>query len=77
MMKLALNADVALALTASGASAMSSSARAVLRTCKPDIARLCGEVQPGGGRVKACMKEHLAELSEGCKEALFQACLQQ
>jgi hypothetical protein len=48
-----------------------------LMACKPDIARFCSKVPPGGGRIKACMKEHLPELSEPCKEALFQAWLRQ
>jgi cysteine rich repeat protein len=49
--------------------------KAVLEVCKPDIARFCKDVPPGEGRVKACMKAHLPELSEPCKEALFQAWL--
>jgi hypothetical protein len=48
-----------------------------LMACKPDIARFCSKVPPGEGRIKACMKEHLPELSEPCKEALFQAWLHQ
>jgi hypothetical protein len=47
----------------------------VLKACKPDIARFCSNVPPGEGRIKACMKAHLPELSEPCKEALFQAWL--
>jgi hypothetical protein len=63
-------------LTTSGAMAqMRPEARAVLQACKPDIARFCGQVPPGQGRIKACMKEHLPELSEPCKEGLFQAWL--
>ena len=54
---------------------MSQSARVVLKACKPDMARLCSAVPVGGGRVKACMKEHIHELSEPCKEAMFQAWL--
>ena len=34
-------------------------------------------VSPGQGRIKACMKEHIRELSEPCKEALFQAWLRE
>jgi hypothetical protein len=48
----------------------------VLEACKPDIARFCSQVPPGEGRIKACMKEHLRELSEPCKEALFHAWLE-
>ena len=65
-------------LTTSGAMAqMRPGARAVLQACKPDIARFCSQVPPGQGRIKACMKEHLRELSEPCKEAMFQFWLQQ
>ena len=54
---------------------MNAGAKAVLGACKPDIARYCSEIAPGGGRVKACMKEHIHQLSEPCKEALFRAWL--
>jgi Cysteine rich repeat len=63
--------------TAMAQQKMGAGARAVLQTCKPDIARFCSQVAPGQGRVKACMKEHVHELSEPCKEALFQAWLKQ
>jgi hypothetical protein len=67
-----------LLLYASGAMAqMQPGAQAILRACKPDIARFCSQVPPGQGRIKACMKEHLRELSEPCKEGLFQAWLKE
>jgi len=67
-----------LLLSAPGAMAqMRPGAQAVLRACKPDIARFCSQVPPGQGRIKACMKEHIQELSEPCKEGLFQAWLKQ
>ncbi len=66
---------VVLVLSACPAMAQSQAARAVLRACKPDIARFCSQVQPGGGRVKACMKENIHQLSDPCKEAMFQAWL--
>jgi hypothetical protein len=80
MSKMALVAGTVLLLSTSGALAqqkMGAGARAVLQTCKPDIARFCSQVQPGQGRIKACMKEHVHELSDPCKEALFQAWLKQ
>ena len=64
-------------LIISNAMAQTKGARAVLGACKPDIRAYCSEILPGGGRVKACMKQHLHELSEPCKEALFQAWLRQ
>ena len=69
---------VVLLLSATGAMAqMRPGARAVLQACKPDIAHFCSQVPPGQGRIKACMKEHIQELSEPCKEGLFQAWLKQ
>lgn len=42
-----------------------------LRTyCKADVERLCPNVQPGGGRIKACLMEHKNEISVGCAKAL-------
>ena len=72
-----LATGVILLLSTSGAMAQSQAARAVLGACKPDIAQFCSQVAPGGGRIKACMKENLPNLSEPCKEALFQAWLRQ
>ena len=80
MKKKILVASVILLLSTSGAIAqqkMGAGARAVLQTCKPNIAQFCSQVPPGQGRIKACMKEHLQQLSEPCKEALFQAWLKQ
>ncbi len=35
--------------------------------CDADIKKLCAGVQPGAGRLTACIKPHLTELSEGCE----------
>ena len=77
MLKIVLAAGVVLSLSPSGVMAQSAAASAALNACKPDIARFCSAVIPGGGRIKACMKQRLPELSEPCKEALFQAWLRQ
>ncbi|MBX3028318.1 cysteine rich repeat-containing protein [bacterium] len=55
--------------------AAGTSQSAVLTACKADIDQFCSNVPVGGGRVKQCMKSHLSQLSEQCKEALFQAWL--
>jgi Cysteine rich repeat len=60
---------------ASISAANATPAQMVLNACKPDIRAFCSQVAPGGGRIKACMKAHLPELSEPCKEALFQVWL--
>ena len=72
--KTVLVAGAVLLLASAGAMAqMRPGAQAVLKVFKPDIARFCSRVPPGQGRIKSCMKEHLPELSEPCKEGLFQA----
>lgn len=38
--------------------------------CKPDIERLCANVEPGGGRLKECLKAHQNEMTVGCAKAL-------
>lgn len=35
--------------------------------CREDAAKLCANIKPGEGRVKKCLTENLAKLSEGCK----------
>src|SRR5262249_27636087 len=47
-----------------------SSAMAQGGPCSSDIRSLCSGVQPGGGRIRACVKEHINELSEPCKARL-------
>jgi hypothetical protein len=38
--------------------------------CGDDMKALCGSVQPGGGRIRDCMREHRAQLSNTCKIAI-------
>jgi hypothetical protein len=40
------------------------------RPCKADEAKLCAGIQPGGGRIAACMKQHKDDLSPACKQQL-------
>ena len=75
--KILVTAVILLLFTSGAMAQMRPGARAVLQACKPDFARFCSQVPPGQGRIKACMKEHLQELSEPCKEGLFQAWLKQ
>ncbi|MFN0039070.1 MAG: cysteine rich repeat-containing protein [Burkholderiales bacterium] len=41
--------------------------------CRADVKKLCKDVQPGGGRIATCLKQHEAELSPGCKERIAEA----
>jgi hypothetical protein len=42
----------------------------VRAACQSDVHALCGAVQPGGGRIRDCMRQHRAELSAACKIAI-------
>jgi Cysteine rich repeat len=75
--KIAILVAVLLLSASSAVAQMRPGARAVLQACKPDIRQFCSQVPPGQGRIKACMKDHIQELSEPCKEAMFQAWLHQ
>ena len=38
--------------------------------CRSDIQTLCAGVQPGGGRIRDCMKQNHAQISAACKIAI-------
>jgi cysteine rich repeat protein len=40
--------------------------------CKQDVEKLCKDVQPGEGRVLACLEEHQSEVSHKCAGNLKQ-----
>ena len=56
------------ALLLSGSAAMAQEAG---KPCAGDIKTLCAGIQPGEGRLKACIKSHLAGLSETCKDRVL------
>ena len=59
----------ALSLGASSADAASALAKA----CAKDVKSVCADVKPGGGKLKACVKEHFSELSTDCQVAIVKA----
>ena len=43
-----------------------------LSACRADVQKLCSNVQPGGGRIVACLKQNKDGLSDACKQRLQQ-----
>jgi hypothetical protein len=43
------------------------------KACADDAKKHCADVQAGDGRLEACMKSHVADLSDACKVALANA----
>ncbi len=41
--------------------------------CRADVQKLCKDIQPGGGRMAMCLKQHESELSMGCRERMAEA----
>src|SRR6476660_10292696 len=56
----------ALLLSGSGAVAQQAG-----KPCAGDIKTLCAGIQPGEGRIKACIKSHLTNLSPTCEDRLL------
>ena len=48
-------------------------ARAVRKACTADVKKICAGIKPGRGRIEACLKDHFADVSDPCKEAISQA----
>jgi hypothetical protein len=69
MLGFVLGAAVILATAPSQA----QDARTIAHACAGDIERLCRGVPPGEGRIKACIKAHITELSAPCFDTLLGA----
>jgi Cysteine rich repeat len=41
------------------------------QACGDDISRVCAGIQPGEGRITACVREHFIKLSAPCRNALI------
>lgn len=41
--------------------------------CKDDVKKFCGDVKPGGGAIRDCLKQHQADLSQACKDNIAEA----
>ena len=47
--------------------------RAVAKECAADVRAACGGVQPGGGRIRACLNSYLKDLTPPCQAILVRA----
>ena len=52
---------------------MTAQARTLAKMCRSDARQFCASIQPGGGRIVACLEERKAELTEDCRSALAKA----
>ncbi|QRG06274.1 cysteine rich repeat-containing protein [Xanthobacter dioxanivorans] len=60
----------ALASAAGAQSVDPQQAQALRTACEADVKKLCNGVQPGGGRILSCLKEHKAEVTPPCQASL-------
>jgi Skp family chaperone for outer membrane proteins len=69
MKKICLAVSAIMLLSATSGMAQSAARKA----CAGDIKSLCAGVQPGDGRVKACIKSHFNDVSAPCQAVLVKA----
>ena len=53
-----------------GGLAAAANAENAPTACRADIGKLCSKVEPGAGRIRACLEAHEAELSPACLRRL-------
>jgi Cysteine rich repeat len=46
---------------------------AAMKACAGDVKSLCAGIQPGDGRIKACIKSHFSDVSAPCQAGLVKA----
>ena len=44
---------------------------AVRQACGPELQQRCAGIEPGEGRLRACVKDNYAAFSEPCKQAML------
>jgi len=60
----------ALFIVVATAASAAANAPTVREACKADVAALCQGVQPGGGRIRECIRANKDKLSQACKAAI-------
>ena len=56
-----------------GQQASAAALDAARTACASDLQQFCANVQPGGGRILACLKQHKDQVSPGCRKAVVSA----
>jgi hypothetical protein len=69
MLKILFAASVVTLLSATSGMAQS----AAMKACGGDVKSLCAGIQPGDGRVRACIKSHFSDVSAPCQAVLLKA----
>jgi len=69
MKRLPLIAALAVLALGSAAMAADESADPVQQACAADVQKFCANVQPGGGAIVRCMRQHAFSLSRACRTA--------
>jgi hypothetical protein len=54
------------------ASAQGDDMSGVKQACGADIQKYCPNIEPGGGRLRGCVRGHWRSLSKDCKSALLE-----
>lgn len=71
MIKVLTAAGLAAALFAAPAFAQSGPQMQQIRSaCESDIASICGDAKTDDESVSACLREHVGEVSDGCKQVV-------
>jgi hypothetical protein len=73
VMKLFIRSSLVVALGTLAMTLAQAEEREHPGACREDVQKLCKGTKPGGGRIVACLKQHEAELSAGCKEKIAEA----
>jgi hypothetical protein len=63
-------ATALIVIAAATAQAQAATAARPREACAADLQKFCPGVQPGGGRVKQCLRPHRDALSTSCAAAL-------